>query len=161
MPILHIQYNAFLANPQGQQVAIDPRVVLQQRGPVIQVTISLAQASAQTLLQGGKTAPAPVSGLALIDTGASDTCIDNAAAQTMGLPVIDVVTITSATHVNEPCNVYPISIEVAGVPIVIEAPRVLGANLAAQGLLLLIGRNVLQSCNFIYNGVAGTITLSA
>lgn len=156
-----MQYNATGLNPQGQQVAIDPRIALQQRGPVIQVTVSLAQASAQALVQAGQTAPTPVSGLALIDTGASDTCIDNAAAQAMGLPVIDVVTMTSATHVNEPCHVHPISIEVSGVSITIEAPRALGANLAPQGLLLLIGRNVLQHCNFIYNGIAGNITLSA
>lgn len=79
----------------------------------------------------------------------------------MGLPTVDVVTMTSATHANEPCNVHPISIEVTGANINIEAPDALGANLAPQGLLLLIGRNVLQHCNLIYNGIAGTITLSA
>lgn len=161
MPILHVQYSGTGTNHQGQTVQVDPKLALQQRGPVIQVTVSLAQASAQALVQAGKTAPTPVSGLALIDTGATATCIDNAAAATMGLPVIDVVSMTSATHANLPCNVHPIAIEVAGTKINIEAPRALGANLAAQGLLLLIGRDVLQHCNLVYTGLVGTITLSA
>lgn len=96
-----------------------------------------------------------------LEPGASDSCIDNAAAHTMGLPVIDVVFMTSATHANEPCNVHPISIEVTGANINIEAPRALGANLAPPGLILLIGRNVLQHCNLIYNGIAGIVTLAA
>lgn len=161
MPILHVQYSATGTTPQGQQITLDPRLALQQRGPVIQVTVSLAQASAQALVQAGQTAPAPISGLALIDTGASHTCIDRTAAQTMGLSIINVVNMTSATHANEPCNVHPISIEVAGANITIETPDALGANLAPQGLLLLIGRNVLQHCNLVYTGIAGTITLSA
>jgi hypothetical protein len=50
---------------------------------------------------------------------------------------------------------------VTGGGINIEAPRALGANLAPQGLLLLIGRDVLQHCNLVYTGIAGTVTLSA
>jgi predicted aspartyl protease len=161
MPILHVQYTAQGTNPQGGTVTLDPKVALQQRGPVIQVTVALAQAAAQALVQAGQTAPTPESGLALIDTGASHTCIDNAAATKMGLPVIDVVRMTSATHAHEPCNVHPIQIEVTGAHISIDAARVLGANLAPQGLLLLIGRDVLQNCNLIYNGIVGSITLSA
>jgi predicted aspartyl protease len=161
MPILHVQYSATGKNPQGQTIQLDPKIALQQRGPVIQVTVALAQAAAQVLLQSGRTPPSPEAGLALIDTGASHTCIDNAAAQKMGLPTIDVVTMTSATHAHEPCNVHPIQIEVTGTNISIDAARVLGANLGPQGLLLLIGRDVLQNCTLIYNGIVGSITLSA
>ncbi len=41
-----------------------------------------------------------------------------------------------------------------------EIPRATGASLAAQGLLLLIGRDVLQQCTSHYNGTTGDITLS-
>jgi predicted aspartyl protease len=125
------------------------------------VTVALAAPFAQSLQQAGQTVPAPISGWALVDTGASDTCIDGGHAQQMGLPVIDVVNLTSATHVNTLQNVYPIRIEFAGVPIAIDAPRAIAANLTAQGLLLLIGRDVLQHCTFIYNGLAGSITFCA
>jgi predicted aspartyl protease len=161
MPILHTQFTGQGTNPQGQTVQIEPKIVLQNRGPIIQVTVALAAPFAQSLQQAGQTVPAPISGWALVDTGASDTCIDGGHAQQMGLPVIDVVNLTSATHVNTLQNVYPIRIEFAGVPIAIDAPRAIAANLTAQGLLLLIGRDVLQHCTFIYNGLAGSITFCA
>ena len=102
-----------------------------------------------------------MSGWALIDTGADGTCIDGESATKMGLPVIDVVNMSSASHEDTPQNVYPIKIEFAGVPITVEAERAIGAKLTKFGLLLIIGRDVLQHCMFVYNGIAGTITLSA
>ena len=158
MPILHTQFAGQATNPQGQIVPVSPNSILQGRGPVIQVTVALAASFAQGLQQIGQTVPAPISGWALVDTGASDTCIDADGAQQMGLPAIDVVTMASASHVATPQNVYPIRIEFAGVPIVVDAPRAIGANLASQGLLLLMGRDLLQHCTFTYNGLAGCIT---
>jgi predicted aspartyl protease len=98
--------------------------------------------------------------MALIDTGASSTCIDEQAAQQLQLPVVNVVNVASASHSSTPQNVYPIQIEVAGLPISIEAPNAIGAALSAQGLLALIGRDVLQHCTLFYNGLTGEITLS-
>ena len=158
MPILHTQFAGQVTSRQGEIVPLAPNVALQNRGPVIQVTVSLAAAFAQGLQQGGHAVPAPIAGWALVDTGASDTCIDADQAQRMGLPAIDVVTMASASHAATLQNLYPIRIEFASVPIVVDAPRVMGANLAAQSLLLLIGRDLLQHCTFTYNGLAGCIT---
>jgi len=96
----------------------------------------------------------------LIDTGATSTCIDDAAATRLGLPAIDVVTVASASHASTQQNVHPIQIEVIGLPITISAPRAIAAPLAAQGLLVLIGRDVLQHCTLFYNGPAGSVSLS-
>lgn len=96
----------------------------------------------------------------MIDTGATSTCVDDAAAQKLRLPAIDVVTIASASHSSAEQNVYPISVEVVGLPIAINAPRAIGAPLEAQGLLVLIGRDVLQHCMLVYNGISGTFSLS-
>jgi len=134
--------------------------VLAQRGPVVQVTVSVEQHIAQQLLQQGQALPTPESGLALIDTGATGTCIDEEAAQRLRLPVVDVATIASASHSAAQQNVYPIQIEVTGLPITINAPRAVGAPLAVQGLLVLIGRDVLQHCTLFYNGITGSFTLS-
>ncbi len=160
MPILHTQFSAQGKNKQGQVVPVSPGVALQKQGPVLQVTIGLAQSIAAQLLQQGKTLPKPISGMALIDTGASSTCIDDAAAQQLQLPVVNVVNVASASHSSTPQNVYPIQIEVVGLPISIEAPSAIGAALSAQGLLALIGRDVLQHCTLFYNGLTGEITLS-
>jgi predicted aspartyl protease len=115
---------------------------------------------AQQLLQQGIHVPDPVPGLALIDTGATTTCVDAEAAQKLGLPVVNVVNIASASHTSSQHNVYPIHIAVAGSPIRINAPRAVGVPLAAQGLLVLIGRDVLSACILFYNGAMGSFTLS-
>ncbi len=146
--------------PDGRKLSIPPHVALLQRGPVVQVSVSVGQVIAQQVLQKGGSLPAPVAGLALIDTGATTTCIDEEAAQALKLPAIDVVTVASASHASSEQNVYPISIEVVGLPIVVNAARAIGAALKSQGLLVLIGRDVLQSCVLVYNGPAGQFTLT-
>lgn len=126
----------------------------------MQVTLSISQAIAEQLLLQGLTVPPPVAGIGLIDTGASVTCIDDAAAQQLQLPVVDVVTIASASHPSTQQNVYPAHIELVGTPIRIAAQHAVGAALAAQGLLVLIGRDALQDCTLFYNGGSGEITLA-
>lgn len=160
MPILHTQFVGQAKKPDGTTVNLPPNVALQQRGPLVQVSISLEQNFAKALLTQGKTLPKAESGFALIDTGASHTCIDDDAAKRLNLPVIDVATMTSASHEAIQQNVYPVQIEMVGMPISIGSTRTMGANLKPQGLILLIGRDVLANVVFIYNGVAGQITFS-
>lgn len=76
MPILNIQFGETNAQgPDGQTILIPPHLGLVQRGPIIQVSLNLARAIAEQLLARGQQLPEPRSGLALIDTGASATCI--------------------------------------------------------------------------------------
>jgi predicted aspartyl protease len=134
-----------------------PATALQLRGPILQVSLTIEQNAGKGLVAQGKSVPTPRSGL-LIDTGASNTCVDEQAARALGLPVIDVANMQSASHEKHSCNVYPVQIIT---PIVtLNAPRAMGAALASQGLLVLIGRDVLQNCNLFYNGPAGQFTLS-
>jgi len=72
--------------------------------------------------------------------------------------VVDVGKMTSASHENYPCNLYAAQISIPPV-LTFPAPRAMGANIATQGLVAIIGRDVLQGCVFIYNGGAGQITL--
>jgi len=160
LPHLTVQLAAEARAPDGTTSALPPGLALQVRGPIVQVSVGVEQNIAQQLLQQGQSPPTPITGVALIDTGASVTCIDDAAARGLGLPAIDVVTVASASHAASPQNVYPIQVEIAGLPVTIGAPRAVGAALAAQGLLLLIGRDVLQQCTLFYNGPAGIFSLS-
>jgi predicted aspartyl protease len=128
------------------------------RGPVLQVTVAIEQNAGKALAGQGRALPVPKTGWALIDTGASNTCIDEQAAREMGLPIHDVASIQSASHEKVSCNVYPVLIHT---PIIdLNSPRTVGAALAAQGLLVLIGRDVLQRCTLHYNGVTGEFTLA-
>ena len=157
MPILHSQIAIQAKGPDGKIVPVSPAVALQIRGPVLQVTVTIEQNAGKALLSQGKTV-ATKTGWALIDTGASNTCIDEQAAKDLELPVIDVGNMQSASHEKHPCNIYPVQIVT---PVVtLNSPRTMGAALGTQGLLVIIGRDVLQSCNLFYNGPAGQFTLS-
>ncbi len=160
MPTLNIQYGGEQQAPDGSKTPVPPSAALMVRGPVIQVTLSVAQSIAEQLVQQGKTLPEPVSGLALIDTGASTTCIDDEAAKKLELPIINVVNMASATDASSSRNVYPVLIEIVGTPIKVNANGAIGANLSAQGLVVLIGRDVLLGFTLFYNGIMGQITLS-
>ncbi len=160
MPILHIQSSGVGQTPDGEPVEIPGQIALILRGPCVQVTLNVPSSIAEQLLQQGKPIPEPISGIGLIDTGASSTCVDADVATRLQLPVIDVATMSSASHAASQQNVYPVAIELVGTPIAINAPRVIGAALAAQGLMVLIGRDVLKDCTLFYNGLTGALTLS-
>jgi hypothetical protein len=117
MPILHVQITGQNKAPDGSLIPIDSSVAFVQRGPVVQASVSVAQQIAQPLLQKGLSLPAPISGIALIDTGATTTCIDEEAARQLKLPVVNVATVASASHSSTQHNVYPIQISIAGLPI--------------------------------------------
>lgn len=158
MPTFHIQIAGQGKTPDGRVFQIPPAHALQQRGPVIQVTVGLEQNMSKALIQQGKAVPQPKNGYALIDTGASVTCIDEQIANDLALPVVDIGKMTSASHEGHPCNLYPAQITIPPL-LTFQAPRAMGAKLAIQGLIAIIGRDVLQGCVLIYNGGTGQITL--
>lgn len=92
MAILSFQAPDFWIHPDQTRTTIAPREWLSTMGPRMEVTVSLATSMAQPLLSQGLSLPSPISGWALIDTGASSTCIDEAVAKQLSLPVVDVVT---------------------------------------------------------------------
>jgi predicted aspartyl protease len=159
MPILHMQIAGQGKDPSGKDIQVPPAIALHQRGPCIPVTVTIEQNAGKGLLAKGESLPVPRSGLCLIDTGASTTCVDDQAAQELGLPVIDVAIMTSATHAAQQCNVYPVQMTVPS-GLIFNSPRTVGAALAAQGLLVLLGRDVLANCALFYNGPMGQFTLS-
>jgi predicted aspartyl protease len=159
MPVLHNACGGQGKAPTGQIVTVPPQFVLQHVGPRVQVAIMVPDQIAVALTKQGKPVPPPVAGWGLIDTGAGSSCIDEAAAHTLGLPVINVASLCSASHTGHPANVYPAKVQIANLPMGINASQAIGAPLAAQGLIALLGRDVLAHCILIYNGAVGEFTL--
>lgn len=158
MPILHKQITD-IYDRAGNSTPLEPKDALYLRGPVIQVSIEIPEVIAQQLLRNGQLVPAPISGFALIDTGATSTCIDDQTAQEMKLPVVNRRKMVSATHSVE-CNVYPVLLGFTGTPIKVNSIQALGANIDSLGVVALLGRDVLQHIALFYNGPSGQITLS-
>ncbi len=70
----------------------------------------------------------------------------------------------SASHTATDRNVYPLAFDILGLgpsgKITVNSPRVVGAELGVQGLVLLIGRDLLANVCLIYNGRAGEFTFT-
>ena len=129
-------------------------------GPRVQITLALLADQIGFFADKGETPPTPLAGLALIDTGASSTCVDREAAERAGLAVVDSGPISSATHQNEVAPIYAGRLNLAGIPQDIDAKRAYGANLEPQGLIALIGRDMPANCVLVYNGLDGSFSLS-
>lgn len=160
MPIINVQLGGV---PPGQPVPHpppNPVVELIARGPCVPIAISPYSAILQQLVSQGVPLPTPVTGLALVDTGAGVTCIDINAATQLKVPIIDYANLSSATHANTTQPVYPVQLQIPGSPIGINAPRAIGVPLASQGIIALIGRDVLKDSILIYNGSAGQFSWS-
>jgi predicted aspartyl protease len=112
----------------------------------------------EAVLERGDELPPPILGDALIDTGASLTCVDLEVAQRLRLPEVGKATMASASHANHETSLYPVRVTLQGVPIEFTAERAMGASLKSQGLVALIGRDVLSNCILFYNGFTGEIT---
>ena len=87
MPTLNSRFHA--RNADG---SINPEIPagpgLHYAGPRVQVTISPLQDQLQILAEQGKDDPKPISGVALIDTGAYSTCFDQEAAAQAELAMV-------------------------------------------------------------------------
>jgi hypothetical protein len=149
VPILNTQLAGEAFTSDGKSIPLPPHMALLQRGPVAQVSVSVGQVIAQQVLQQGGNPSASCRSPCARRHRATTTCIDEEAARALELPAIDVVNVASASQASSEQNVYPISIKVVGLPIVVNAPRAIGAALKSQGLLVLIGRDVLHPCLLI------------
>ncbi len=146
-PVLNCRYSPREPRAQG-------KAGLRQLGP--QVEIALFQLGEPAPEEGH---PQPVTGRALIDTGASVTCVDQEAAETAGLSIVGSGPMTSATHEREIVPIYAGKIRITGF-LEVETRSAMGANLRPQGLIALIGRDLPENCVLVVNGPDGAFSLS-
>lgn len=111
-----------------------------------------------------KTSMIPTPGIkgikALVDTGASESCIDNLLAAQLNLPIVDrrPISGSSGSHM---ANMYLAQIHVPSLKFNIYGVFA-GVDLKAGGQIhsALIGRTFLQSFTMIYEGQTGSVTIS-
>jgi hypothetical protein len=143
-------------------IALDPI-----SGPAVPLGVAISQARRDALMKAGREIP-PVSSIrALVDTGASCTCIDPAVVAALDLPARGTVSVHTPSTGSIPhiADEYEVSLVLPGagthhVPLTIDAVPVIATDLAVQGIHAIIGRDVLQDCILIYNGTVGEFTLA-
>jgi hypothetical protein len=137
---------------------------LAQHGPIIDVAISIPQALAELYNKQNKALPSPVSGIGLIDTGATRSCVHDAIMKQLGVNPIGVANSgTAAGPVQH--NLYPAHFTFPAANINIDFSSVVGVNLIGQNvdgkpIIALIGREVLSLGIFIYNGHTGAYSIA-
>ncbi len=147
---------------QGQDPA--PEGLL-SAGPLLQVQVEVPQALASFLSEKGETIPAPQPGWALIDTGATRTCVDKDILGRLGVqPTGTVKTGTAAGQVEQLLFPAKLSFPAAG-GFQVEFGSVIAVDLCGQtvagaNVVVLVGRDVLSRCLLVYNGPAGIFTLA-
>jgi hypothetical protein len=137
---------------------------LEPRGAFVEVTVSVTPQRAAMLGAAGLPIPAPLTVRALIDIGASGCALDNTVIRGLNLtPTGKVLVHTPSTGAGY------VARDEYDVGMVIGAPGpgartfivgVVGADLAGEGFLALIGWEVLNHCTLFCDGPAGTFTLT-
>ena len=130
------------------------------------LTVSEARAAALTV--AGQPIPPRVPILALIDTGASCTCVDPSVLTSLGLTATGSVSIkTPSTGVGTHSTLqYDVGFRIppqtrGDSALAFPAIAVVAVDiLPAHGYHALIGRDILAHCILIYNGVTGFFSLS-
>ena len=131
------------------------------------VLVGWSAVDVQKLRVALRPVPPDVRTRALLDTGAEITCVDSAVIQTLGVPV------GGYSQANLPAHggasflaLYDVSLTIphpSGNPrdsLLVRDLKVLEISLAPLGYEMLIGRDVLSRCRFLFNGTANRFTLA-
>lgn len=137
-------------------------------GPIVTAYVVVSKARAAALLAASQPVPAPQRILALIDTGASCTCIEPAVVQALGLTPTGSIPIHTPSTAGTPhvAQQYDVGLVIPGAEaadpeLFFDTVPVTGTELLdGQGFHALIGRDILSRCFFVYNGTRGFFTLA-
>lgn len=137
-----------------------------QAGPTISILIGPSFPLQQVLRDAGLNPPAPVSGIFLVDTGASHTVVDTRLIQPLGLSPTGTVMCHTPSTAGTAVPMYqfdlmiylPGSTNVAGW--LIDSIPVMESSFEGQAIDGLIGRDIIDRGLLVYNGPAGHFTLA-
>jgi hypothetical protein len=141
---------------------------IQHDGALVSVEVGLGSAAASAIRAQLKPVPPAIHKTALIDSGAEMTTLDSALInqmqQQLGLKYLTVTPSSApALGFSGLAVVYPISFVVihpAGQHLVMRTLLVQELPIAQLGYDILIGRDLLASCRFVYDGRSGQFELS-
>lgn len=124
------------------------------------IEIAVPQVLAAKLTQQGKSIPPSVSGLGLIDTGAGITGVNEPALLSLGLQSINEIDVYHPDGDGKQF-IYACQIKFTGTNVPsLNLNAVTGSKLEKQGLLAIIGRDILKHFQLVYNGIDGFWTLA-
>ncbi|HEX4146210.1 MAG TPA: hypothetical protein VHY91_22100 [Pirellulales bacterium] len=133
--------------------------------PLVQVAIGVSMPRSNALVAAGRQPPNPQLCLALLDTGASGTCVDPSILTSLALtPTGSTNVVTPSSAVPHQCGMFDVSLIIfmnnQQLHLASLTIPVMGLPLVHQGFAAIIGRDVLAQGMLVYNGKQGQLTLS-
>ena len=133
-------------------------------GAILEVQIQIPKALSDLLESQNQVIPPPVTGFALIDTGATRTCADQLALSGLGINPIGLVSMGTAGGPTQ-CPLFPARLWFPSLNLGAEFDSIVGVNLQGQAIsdqqiTVLIGRDILSRGLLIYSGNGGFFTLA-
>lgn len=110
-------------------------------------------------LQGQGKSLSPLKVLAMIDTGATGSVIQQGLLSTLGIFPVGTVCICTPSSTNVQCPVYAVQILFPSLKMTMTK-RIIEAPLQGQQIQFLIGRDILRHAVFIYQGPTDSFTLA-
>ena len=135
-------------------------------GPIMDAFVAVSEARRNALTAAGQPVPNPMQIRALVDTGASGTCLDPSVPTALGLtPTGSASMVTPSTgaipHIADQYDVA-IIVPCATPPALVfeTVPVACVELLASQGFHALIGRDLLARCILHYNGTTRLFSIA-
>jgi hypothetical protein len=118
-------------NPEGK-VAMGPRI-LAKEGPFFEIFVSIPQALVEYNTRRNIPLPAPISGIALMDTGASHSCIHGPIMKELQVSPIGVATNHTPAGTTTQ-SLFPAHFSIPTAKIEIDFTTVIGVDLTGRSI---------------------------
>lgn len=138
-------------------------------GAVLACEIHVPKVVAAALVQNGSPVPAPVTGWALIDTGATFTAVHEPTFAQLGVAPVGVALVGTASGPSQRPT-YPARLVFPETGWDFDAPgpltsvdltgQMVNMGSGPQPILMLVGRDILRICVLVWNGPAAMWSLS-
>ena len=138
---------------------------LERDGPLIPVEVSMPSALEAWCVKNNIPVPAPISGYALIDTGASISGIHEPILEKLSIVPFDSISLVTPSGTGR-AFVYPTRVSFPALNVVgYTINRVVGSQLNwstsdGRNVIMLLGRDILNQFMLVYNGSFNMVTLA-
>ena len=134
---------------------------------MVPAMVGVSHARRTALIASKQAVPTPVQVQALIDTGATGTCVDPSVLNQLNLSPTGNTLVHTPSTAGQPvaADTYDVSLTVHGrtgqLPLMHHTVPVLASHLlAAQGFHVIIGIDILKGCLLAYDGANGLFSLA-
>lgn len=139
----------------GQNPQMDPVTNLAVNGAILQVQVSVPAG----YQQGGGASSAPQTFTAMVDSGASISCINISAAQALGIPQVSSTQLGGVGGSSE-APIYAAALNLVQYGVTVDPVQIAGVGNPLPGVDMLIGRDILKQLDFEYKGAEGSFAIT-